>query len=154
NVNSSTPPSWAGDLATGPLFEPSQAPPPGLVDELVEGLLAESPRGSVQIDWHLSERDWLPQARGRLHRIVQRALAGAPLAFVFARPRKPLDLAEGIDRGHPAVLMSVALHLPRLAVQTGSRDPERLLAKLGSLARMALSAGMQKRAFLRRQGRD
>jgi hypothetical protein len=162
NLNSSTPPSWAGELAAGPLFEPNYEPgqaavPAEAVDELFELLLADSAQGSIQLVWHVGERDWLPEGRGRLSRIVRRALEGAPLAFAFDRPRTPLALAEGIDRRHPAVLLTVGLHLPRLAAQTGAtaaRDPERLLGKLGSLGRMALSAGVQKRAFLRRHGRD
>jgi hypothetical protein len=56
-----------------------------------------------------------------------------------------------VDRQHPAVLLSVGLHLPRLAEQPGvDGDAERFLGKLGSLTRLALSAAVQKRAYLRR----
>jgi hypothetical protein len=47
------------------------------------------------------------------------------------------------------------LHLPVLADQPGvGDDPERFLAKLGSLARLGLSAAVQKREYLRRQARQ
>jgi hypothetical protein len=61
-------------------------------------------------------------------------------------------LAEGIDRQHPVLLAAVALNLARLAAQPGvSGHFDLFLRKLGSLARMALSAGVQKRDFLRRR---
>jgi hypothetical protein len=83
------------------------------------------------------------------------ALEDAPLSFVFDRPRRPIALAEGVDRSHPAVLLTVGLHLPRLAMQPGiDDDPQKFLAKLGSLARLALSAGVQKREYLRRLERN
>jgi hypothetical protein len=50
--------------------------------------------------------------------------------------------------------LTVGLHLPRLARQSGTDgDSTRFLQRLGSLARLALSAGVQKREFLRRQER-
>ncbi len=77
------------------------------------------------------------------------------MAFVFDRPRRPVTLAEGIDRQHPALLLIVGLHLPRLAAQFRSgANPTLFLQKLGSLARLALSAAVQKREFLRRQAAD
>ena len=63
-----------------------------------------------------------------------------------------MPLAEGVDRRHPARLLTVGVHLPRLAEQPGvDGDPARFLKKLGSLARLALSAAVQKREFLRRR---
>jgi hypothetical protein len=82
------------------------------------------------------------------------ALNGAALRFVFDRPRRPVPLAEGVDRRHPAALLTVGVHLPRLAEHPGADgDPMRFLKKLGSLARLALSAAVQKREFLRQQDR-
>jgi hypothetical protein len=82
---------------------------------------------------------------------VRPALAGAALGFVFDRPRQTTLLAEGLERDAGAVLLRVGLHLPRLVVLGGVNGrPEHFLAKLGTLARLALSAGVQKRAFLRR----
>src|SRR5260370_14053613 len=60
-----------------------------------------------------------------------------------------------MDRQHSSVLMTVGLNLPRLADQQGVLgNPTKFLDKLGSLARLALSAGVQKREFLRRIGKD
>jgi len=162
NVNGAAPPPWADEAAAGPLFASEIKPAdPGWVSELTEALLevaVEPAHPHVRLDWHLSERDFLEPARERLTRIVRSALMGAPLRFVFDRPRRPLFLAEGVQRRHPAVLLSVGVHLPRLAALVSeeahgdglSRPVERLLERLKSLARLALSAGMQKREFLRR----
>jgi hypothetical protein len=166
NLNSAAPPSWAGELAEGPLFAAQRRKPHceqlrELSDELAKELLHPAHSipcaGAVRIDWHLGERDFTaePAARERLQRLCRMALDGAPLAFVFDRPRRPAALAEGIDRQHPAVLLTVGLHLPRLALQAGiDGDPAKFLAKLGSLARLALSAGVQKREYLRRLERS
>jgi hypothetical protein len=76
------------------------------------------------------------------------------VAFTLDRPRRPVHLSDGADRLHPAVLTAVGLHLPRLAEQPGiEEDSERFLSKLGSLARLALSAAVQKRAYLRLRNR-
>jgi hypothetical protein len=161
NLNSNAPPSWAGELAEGPLFAAQQRTMQGehlqeLADELTKALhLARAvPRaGDLRIDWHLSERDFTTKSaqRERLRQLAKLALEGASLAFVFDRPRRPAPLAEGIDRQHPAVLLSVGLNLPQLALQPGiGGDPAKFLSKLGSLARLALSAGVQKREYLRR----
>ncbi len=162
NLNSNTPPSWAGELAEGPLFAAQQRTTHieqlrELADDVARTLLHPArtilKAGAVRIDWHLSERDFTSESaqRERLRQLARLALEGAPLAFVFDRPRRPAALAEGIDRRHPAVLLSVGVNLPKLALQPGiDGDPAKFLAKLGSLARLALSAGMQKREYLRR----
>ena len=161
NLNSAAPPPWADEVAGGPLFV-GQRPPPApdhlalVADELARNLLtAQSATIQARIDWHLSERDFRPDAADRLKALAQLALEGAALAFAFDRPRRPAPLAEGVDREHPAVLLTVGVHLPRLAEQPGvDGDPTRFLKKLGSLARLALSAAVQKREFLRRQERE
>lgn len=162
NLNGAAPPSWAGTLAEGPLFASQQPPPPSeqmrtwsddLAKELLQPHHSIPCAGVLRIDWHLGERDFSaePSPRERLLHLCHSALHGAPLGFVFDRPRRPLALAEGIDRQHPAVLLTVGLHLPRLALQAGiDGDAAKFLMKLGSLARLALSAGVQKREFLRR----
>jgi hypothetical protein len=158
NLNAAVPPPWAADLAGGPLFARQDTPAgaqirSNIADMLVRGILRNS-RGHARIDWHLGANDFLPEARARLESVVQAALDREPVAFVFDRPKRPIALAEGIDRAHPAVLLTVGLHLPRLAAQPGvGGDPARFLRKLASLARLALSAGVQKRAFLRKQER-
>jgi len=166
NLNSAAPPSWAGELAEGPLFAAQQRKPHAeqlseLADELAKELLRSmssvSFAGAVRIDWHLSEHDFTEGTarRERVRQLARLALEGAPLAFVFDRPRRATALAEGIDRRHPAVLMTVGLHLPQLARQPGiDGDPAKFLSKLGSLARLALSAGVQKREYLRRLERS
>jgi hypothetical protein len=162
NLNSAAPPSWAGELAEGPLFAAQQRTMHSeqlrkLADELAKELLhsadAISMAGAVRVDWHLGEGDFSaePTRRERLRQLARLALEGAPLAFAFDRPRRPAALAEGIDRQHPALLTSVGLNLPQLALQPGiDGDSAKFLSKLGSLARLALSAGVQKREYLRR----
>ena len=166
NLNSAAPPPWAGELAGGPLFAAQQRTPHGdqvraLADELANELPHPTPSvpsaGAVRIDWHLGEGDFTAGAaqRERVRQMARLALEGAPLAFVFDRPRRPAALAEGVDRQHPAVLLTVGLHLPRLALQPGiDGDAAKFLSKLGSLARLALSAGVQKREYLRRLERS
>jgi hypothetical protein len=158
NLNANAPPLWDGELAGGPLFA---GQPDGVVserrttlaDELLNAL-REGFRGRVRVDWHLGGSDFAPEAQSRLERVALAASQGAPVVFVFDRPGRSVALAEGIDRDNPAALLTVGLHLPRLAGQAGvGGDPERFLKKLESLARLALSAGVQKRAFLRGQER-
>ncbi len=157
NLNCATPPPWAEELAVGPLFagyRESTQPDylAGLRDGLLEQLAVPGALGGrMRVDWHLGEGDFTPAARPKLLRLARQALEGAPLAFVFDRPRRDLALAEGLDRRHPGVLITVGLHLPRLLEQTKAGiDQATFLQKLGSLARLALSAATQKREFLRR----
>lgn len=162
NLNAALPPSWADDLAEGPLFAGQRRSPQPerlglLADSLFREFLAtETSASRVRIDWHLGERDFDsdPKTRERLLRLARAALDGAELAFVFDRPKRAAALAEGVSRQHPAVLLTVGLHLPRLARHPGiDGNAEQFLKRLGSLARLALSAGVQKREFLRRQER-
>jgi hypothetical protein len=108
----------------------------------------------MRIDWHLGADDFAGAGRDRLLRVVRRALEGAPVGLVLDRPRRPVALAEGLDRAHPATLLVAGLHLPELARQPGMlADAGRFLARLGSLVRLALSAAVQKRDFVRREVR-
>ena len=62
-------------------------------------------------------------------------------------------MAEGLDRKHSLALQIVGLDLPRLLEQIHPRPQAAdYVHRLGSLARMALSAGCQKRNFLRGHG--
>src|SRR5439155_11238252 len=112
-----------------------------------------------RLDWHLNGRDVGAGGEERLTRLARLVLQGAPLAFVFHRARQPIALAEGLRRGQPAVLLSVGLHLPRLAklvneeqsegssgeeTDIASRRGERFLGQPGSLARRALRAPPEK----------
>jgi hypothetical protein len=162
NLNCRVSPLWAEENVSGPLFG-EQRRPRRRADRaaLAEAWLEEEAAfGHVpgrRIHWHLAEEDFCASAssgaRGRLLRLARRALELPGLAFVFDRRRRPIALGEGLDRQHAAVLLSVGLHLPRLAVLPGVAGQANVfLQKLGSLARLALSAAAQKRAFLRRQG--
>ncbi len=159
NLNAPLPLSWGAAGADGLLFGGPPPEPPASDDVLLERLLAGAVPERVRLDWHLSSGDFAPRADGlrqrRLARLVRAALDGGPVAFTFDRPRRPVSLGAGLDREHPAVLMTVGLHLPRLADLPGvGADAELFLKKLASLTRLALSAAVQKRAFLRRLGRD
>jgi hypothetical protein len=157
NLNSATPPSWADDLAEGPLFAEQRRLPDAqrlaaLSDALLEECLSlAAVSGKVRVDWHLGAHDLIPKGEDRLLNAARRAADGAPLAFVFDRPRRPLPLAEGLDRIHPATLLTIGLHLPSLIGRILPQpEPAVFLHKLGSLVRLALSAAVQKRDFLRR----
>ncbi|MFL5243831.1 MAG: ATP cone domain-containing protein [Gemmataceae bacterium] len=159
NLNNSSPPLWAEDLASGPLFlENPNAPDPKRLTALGHALLADlvhSERDPLRVNWHLSGRDFVPENAERLAEVARHALDGNSLAFVFDRPRRSVSLGEGMDRRHSSALMTLGLNLPRLAEQQGVLgDSTKFLDKLGSLARLALSAGVQKREFLRRVGKD
>jgi hypothetical protein len=156
NLHCSVPPSQLGELAMGPLFEAFHtAAEPCVLHDLATALLDEflqvgSPRSSIRVDWHLGKNDFTPAGHSGLLRLAKRVLDGSPLAFVFDRPRRGIALAEGLDRHHPASLLTVFLDLPRLIEQSAPELDETLfLKKLGSLARLALSAAKQKREFLR-----
>lgn len=168
NLNCAAPPIWADDLAEGPLFaDYRQAPTPGLLADLADTLLEEmvirhrrlaggarvsTPcfRAPVRIDWHLGPRDFAPESAGRLARAARWVTEDAPLAFVFDRPKRPVALAEGLDRRNTALLLTVGMNFLCLAeLVPQPADPEVLLQKLSSLVRLALSAAVQKREFLR-----
>ena len=166
------PPPWADESADGPLFAAQGASVDAearavLSESLAEGgLHGGAAVGPVRIDWHLAAIDFHPRGRERLVRLVRASLVGRGLTFVLDRPRRrslPAVLSEGVQRSHPAVLLEVGLNLPRLAALVAEELPlsardepaaarcERLLERLKSLARLALSAALQKREFLRRQ---
>jgi hypothetical protein len=155
NLNSSTAPSSAEWVGDGPLFAPHRAQlDRNTVDARADALcerLAEAPAPPWRIDWHLAARDFFPDTRVRSLKIARLVLRGAPIALVMDRPYKPLHLAEGLNQKTPALLSAVSLNLPRLVGQLGSPiAPDALMQKLRSLARLAMSAGTQKRDFLRR----
>src|SRR5262249_26532215 len=123
---------------------------------IVHAVLAlERSRCPFAIDWHLSERDfvagsWSRARQGLLESMVLAALGEYPVTFVFDRPRLPLSLGPGLDRLHSFLLMSVGVDLARLLEHIGNaEDTELFLRKLASLTRLAISAGVQKRHYLR-----
>ncbi len=152
------PPSWADPVPAGPLFAGAEASfdPASLqatADGLLEALLALD-LSRFGIDWHLGAADFEAAGAARLERVLSLALAGAPVAFVFDRPRRALSLGPGLDRRHPAVLLEVGLNLPALADQSGLlADVDRFRQRLGTLVRLSLSAATQKRDYVRQAGR-
>jgi hypothetical protein len=155
HLNCATPPPWAQEAAHGPLFA---APAPSIVssyaaEALLDELLERKPP-HLEMAWHLSARDFEPPRSATLTKLAAAALDGSEVTFAFDRPRRQVQLGPGIDRQHPAILMSVGVDLPRLLEHTAIKDDMELyLAKLASLARLAVSAGVQKRQYLRGQAR-
>ncbi|MBL8797518.1 MAG: hypothetical protein JNM56_26700 [Planctomycetia bacterium] len=161
NLNCAVPPPEAAEPQGGPLFATTvRAIPTEQRWAVADRLLHELPAGgldrNLRLDWHLTADDLQPQRAERLRAAAQRWVEGAAITFVFDRARKPIALAEGVDRKHSATLLAVGVHLHQLAQQPGLRgDLPRYVQKLGSLARLAVAAAVQKREFLRRhsQGR-
>jgi len=156
NLNIATPPAWAADIAEGPLFTAADVPLASRerTQRALAFLECFLPRlaPSIRVDWHLGQTDFAEPAEASV-RVMQHALEGYPIAFTFDRPRRPVSLAEGIDRLHPTLLTAVAVDLAHLANHLDSRaDANHFLDKLRSLTGLALSAGVQKRDFLRRRG--
>ncbi|HYV37078.1 MAG TPA: ATP cone domain-containing protein [Gemmataceae bacterium] len=158
HLNVCDPPPWAVHAAQGPLFAEQIV---GHKDAfhaaaaVVEAVLhLDRQHCPFAIDWHLSERDFAASAdtnRGELlEAMVRAALGDYPVTFVFNRPRRLMALGPGLDRLHACLLMTVGLNLTRLLEHTGiSDDVELFLRKVASLARLAVSAGVQKRQYLR-----
>jgi hypothetical protein len=165
NINSATPPAWASDLTSGPLFAGIDSiGHPTAVVSVAEALRdhcvhTDSLTGAMSLDWHLGAEDFATAGQSRvrspLHRLARVLLERPNLAVTFDRPRHPHFLGPGLDRNHPTALLAVALHLPALLRRGGvGADVELFLGKSGSLAGMAVSAAIQKRAFLSDQTRD
>jgi hypothetical protein len=155
NVNCKRPPAWAHQNV-GPLF--ADAPPAGNEPAAVLRTLVEEMKPGrterIAWRWHLNGQDFSSVPHGQLlQEVAQRALAGTAISFVFDRPRRSPALADGIDRNSPALLMEVGLDLPTLLGQPAvGGDLRTFLGKLPSLARMAVSAGGQRRKYLRQHG--
>jgi hypothetical protein len=150
-LNCANPPRWAVVTAHGPLF----AEPPPLIrcsdkaEALRDAVLALDSYKFV-IDWHLGASDFEPSRHDALLKLAQCLLNGRSVACSFDRPRREVLLGPGLDRNHPALLMTVGVDLACLLQHVGKvNDIERLLPKLASLAGLAVSAGVQKRQFLR-----
>lgn len=157
NLNCATPPHWADDRDGGPLFaaceHKSTAEWRGLAGELAERLLRDPIEG-VRVDWHFSERDIEALGDGWLNRIARHATKRDSVAFVADRARQPISLAEGMDRKNNAILSVVGMNLPLLTdIVTPAVPRDRLastlVAKIGSLARLALIAGHVRRESVR-----
>jgi hypothetical protein len=159
NLSCKRPPGWATEKVTGPLF--AQEPPPETSPDteagaaaLLEQLLANGQPG-CRIDWHLGGSDFASDEPSPLLLRLARLAVESPLfTFTFDRPRRPVVLGEGLDRNHGGLLLAVGLHLPRLLDLPGVHgQPPVFLQKLATLGRLALSAAVQKRNYLRRQAK-
>jgi len=158
NLNSTTPPPWAQSLAAGPLFHPglgisSLNDQAAQADEML-ALFCSLNNEWTQVHWHLCESDWQSKNELRMARLARYILQGAPITIAFDRANRPISLAEGLDRKYSNLLITVGLHLPNLSRQLGDRAETALfIQKLGSLARLAITAAVQKRRFLTRYHR-
>jgi len=153
HLNHGVAPAWASDPQTGPLFgglaKPTDA---GRIGEMAI-TIATVASETTPISWHLSRADLAGEPSPSLVRIIESIRGGRAIELVFDRARQPVSLGPGLTRSDPAVLLFVGIHLARFAEQISSRTPERFLQKLGSLARLARSAGHAKFDFLRRHGK-
>ena len=106
-----------------------------------------------QIDWHLGKGQTLGAAPPSWFRSwARQPERWSQVRFFFQRTRKMVRLGEGLHRGKAGILGLVGLNLPLMARWPGVEgDPERFLAKLPSLIRMGVAAGVQCRNYLRRQ---
>jgi hypothetical protein len=155
HMNGASAPPWADTLAVGPLFAEPQRPATEALrqarEALVEELLAEE---QTEIHWHIAAGDFSnPENGGGLQRLARAAVDNPRLTLAFDRPRRIFALGEGMDRKHPTVLLNVGIHLPKLAEMPGITGSN-FTSKLGSLARLAVSAAVQKRDYLRRTNRQ
>ena len=124
---------------------------PNFLDGLLERWKVLPAARHPALAWHLHEDSFHEEAQHRrLYDLLRQAVLGKPIRFVFDRPRRPVALAEGLDRKCPGVLLEVGLDLAALAARPEiKRDGATLLKKLPSLAHLAVSAARQKREYLR-----
>lgn len=134
NLNVATPPPALGAIAPGPLFGAGVVS--ARAGEIAARLVELYPG---RIVWHLREK-W-------------ETVGPTMREFVFDRGKRGIHLAEGVDRDAPDLLLRVGVRLHRLLGDPLQEPtPEPLLSRVGTLARLALTAGVQKRAYLRRHG--
>lgn len=158
DVRAAMPPAWANEVTTGPLFgNQDLASAPENTGTLAMLNAAEDNRSfSFLIGWHLRPSDFeTPGNRSANEWLLARPKLWPRTTFVFDRPRRPECLAVGIDRSQPAVLLRVGLPLTKfLQLPEVAGDANKMLAKLPSLIGMAVSAGVQKRSYLRQHCPD
>lgn len=158
NLRMPTRPAWAKDIATGPLFGNTPAAP-GPVDSGTIALLDAAERNgtlSFLIDWHLQAGDFENDVDRQVHHwLLARPRLWRRTTFVFDRTSQCQRLGAGIDHSRPAILMRIGLDLTKfLQLPEIAGDSRKLVAKLPSLMRMAVSAGVQRRNYLRRHCPD
>ena len=158
NLNHPDPPPWIVDIAGGPLFPASGGQAAEGTRQLASRLALQAtaaPRNEVRIWWHVRESDFEPEHLPTLSKLAASAAAGAPVEFIFDRPKRPAALGAGLDRRHPGVVAMVGINLPALVMQLGAgpADCALFLKKLGSLTRFAKSAGHVRQDYLRKHAR-
>ena len=156
HLNIAEPPSWSPAHQASPLFAPVDddfmaRDRAVFLDSLLERWkILQTPRIPA-LAWHLSDNSFRDESeRRQLQSLLRLALQGKPIRFVFDRPRAGVTLSEGLDRKSSGVLLDVGFDLTTFAQRPDiAHDGAALLKKLPSLARMAVSAAVQKRRFLR-----
>ncbi len=151
NLNAARPPAWAAPKPLGPLFATDPASDPAI--NRLPALLDPGDSPAWNVHWHLQARDFAagPQ-RAQLLKLVE---AKTSTTFAFDRSKETVSLGEGVDRQHPGVMLEVGLSLPTFLRMDGiASQADRFLEKLPTLARMAASAGAQKRRYLRQHSED
>jgi hypothetical protein len=130
HLNTASLPTALRDLASGPLFTAATGRPGTAHD----WLRAAAQRPHLHVAWHWRGAEDMKGAR----------------AVVFDRPPF-VSLGSGLTRNRTAVSLTVGLDLLRLLNRLDvACQGDRFLEKLPSLSRLAVSAGVQKRAYLRR----
>lgn len=156
HLNIAEPPTWANTHQSSPLFglpedDPTARDRAVFLDSLLERWKTlDTPRVPA-LAWHLRAACFADEnQRRQLESVIRQALQGKAVRFAFDRPPSDITLAEGLDRRSPGVLLEVGLNLSAFADRPEIKaDGATLLSKLPSLARMAVSAAVQKRRFLR-----
>jgi hypothetical protein len=121
----------------------------GLREVLAEEVLALGKTSAVGLDWHLDREDF-EKSEGRLVHLVRAAIRGLPVRFVLRPHGRSVPLGDGLDSRTPALLLVVTLDLSGLYRRVGKpASAEDLAVRALSLARLAVSAGTQKRDFIR-----
>jgi hypothetical protein len=142
HLHPSVPPTPAAP--SGPLFASVARSETATTDRWIAALAGFGKRLLPIWHWHG------PAAEQAVFLEAGRRLGGRG-GVIFDRPRRPFVLSRGTNRERPAVLQEIELDLPRLLdVPEIEGRAERLLEKLPSLARLAISAAGQKRKYLRR----
>ncbi|MSR30555.1 MAG: hypothetical protein EXR99_03525 [Gemmataceae bacterium] len=151
HLNNPRQPGWFRFLVQGPLFSQTKRDDQGkdplkTANAFLRAWISLNP-SALRLHWHRGERELADT--GKI--LSQLARSGRPWAFSSTKNLTISWLSKGVTQEQPAVLDKVYLRLDRLAKacrRKGILDkfPERL----PSLIRLGISAGNQKRAFLRR----
>lgn len=148
HVNAAPAPPWA-ETDFRPLFPP----PPrwathveDLREQLVAGGAAVPPEAPLRWTLHL-QGAMLPSWGRHLAALLRQR---GTLDLVWDRPRQPVRLDMGLTRRRWAKLQTIDLDLDRLWQCGGPWELDPWIGRLLLLLRMAVTAGVQHREFLRR----